>query len=130
MAYTVTIKYAAPVAPETNLPLHPIAADYKLGTSYVDDATFRADAGEAYSKNIYNMGIPADALETYLKGVTVHKGVLLVLKSVMVLDPTTASTTGITYDVETDDDKLYWEQLATALKDNGFTITVTAKVAA
>lgn len=127
MAYTVTIKYAAPVAPETNLPLHPIAAEYKLGTSYVDDATFRADAGEAYSKNIYNMGIPADALETYLKGVTVHKGVLLVLKSAMIAE--NAATTGITYDVETDDDKLYWEQLATALKDNGFTITVAVKAA-
>lgn len=127
MAYTVTIKYAAPVAPETNLPLHPITAEYKLGTSYVDDTTFRADAGEAYSKNIYNLGIPAEALETYLKGVTVHKGVLLVLKSAMIAQ--NAATTGITYDVETDDDKLYWEQLATALKDNGFTITVAAKAA-
>ena len=127
MAYTVTIKYAAPVAPETNLPLHPITAEYKLGTSYVDDTTFRADAGEAYSKNIYNLGIPAEALETYLKGVTVHKGVLLVLKSAMIAQ--NAATTGITYDVATDDDKLYWEQLADALADNGFTITVAAKAA-
>lgn len=128
--YTVSIKYsgAAADATRTVMPIHPIAPEFSLGQSYVDDIKFREGIpADAFSPNIWEKGDfeMAESLDSYLGKLSEHPGVTLALKSAVLKK-------GQAYEISTEDykDAMYYEDLGRKLKDDGFEITVKASQAA
>lgn len=129
MSYKITVKYVKPVQAEASIPTYPIAPEFVLGTSYVDQEAFRKDIDDAaYPKNVWEMGM-AESLEEFLGSVSVHPGVVLACKSAILSAQAAeaASTEDKGYEFETEDykDKMLYEEVARALKDQGFEIEVS-----
>lgn len=128
MAYTISITYTEPTAAVEGMPIHPIAPEFALGESYVDDANFRANIPDsAYSRNIWEKGDfkMAENLDEYLRSISEHPGVALALKSAVI-------KAGTAYEFQSDDykDKMYYEDLGRKLEADGFKIEVTDAAAA
>lgn len=129
MSYKITVKYVKPVQAEASIPTYPIAPEFILGTSYVDQEAFRKGIDDnAYPKNVWGMDM-AESLEEFLGAVSVHPGVVLACKSAILSAQAAeaASTEDKGYEFETEDykDKMLYEEVARALKDQGFVIEVS-----
>lgn len=129
MSYKITVKYVKPVQAQASIPTYPIAPEFILGTSYVDQEAFRKGIDDAaYSRNIWGMkdvGM-AESIEQLLGEVSVHPGVVFACKSA-IMSAQAAATEDKGYEFEAADyeDKMLYEDAARALKDQGFEITVS-----
>ena len=84
MEYTVIIKYATPHYEEVRNPLNPVAPQFELGISYVDDEKFRKGLNDtAYTPNNWDNGDfkMAQTLEKFVNDITAHKNVFLAFKA-------------------------------------------------
>lgn len=129
MSYKITVKYVKPVQAEASIPTYPIAPEFILGTSYVDQEAFRKGIDDAaYPKNIWGMNM-AESIEQFLGEVSVHPGVVFACKSaIMSAQAAAAAATadkGYEFEAEGYEDKMLYEDAARALKDQGFEITVS-----
>ncbi len=131
MSYKITIKFTKPVKVEASIPTYPIAPEFVLGQSYVDEKAFRDQAGDtAYSKNIWEKGefLMAQDLAEFLGEVSVHPGVLLACKSAILAAKAAEAASGENagYEFITDDykDKMLYEEIGRALAGQGFEVTV------
>lgn len=131
MSYKITIKFTKPVKVEASIPTYPIAPEFVLGQSYVDDKAFRDQARDtAYSKNIWEKGefLMAQDLAEFLGEVSVHPGVVLACKSAILAAKAAedASSENAGYEFITDDykDKMLYEEIGRALAGQGFEVTV------
>ena len=126
--YTISIKYTAPVAAVEGMPIHPIAPEFSLGQSYVDDKKFREGIpADAFSRNIWEKGDfeMAESLDSYLGKLSEHPGVALALKSaVLASEKDETKDKGYEFSTEDYKDAMYYEDLGRKLKDDGFEITV------
>lgn len=113
MAYKISITYTKPIAAVEGMPTHPIAPEFVLTESYVDDAN--------YSKNVWKKDDfeMAENLDAYLRKLSEHPGVALALKSAVL-------NAGTAYEFQSDDykDKMYYEDLGRKLEADGFKIEV------
>ena len=128
MSYKINIKFTKPVKVEASIPTYPIAPEFVLGQSYVDEKAFRDQAGDtAYSKNIWEKGefLMAQDLAEFLGEVSVHPGVVLACKSA-ILAAKAASGENDGYEFITDDykEKMLYEEIGRALAGQGFKVTV------
>ena len=132
MSYKITVKYVKPVQAQASIPTYPIAPEFILGTSYVDQEAFRKGIDDAaYSRNIWGMkdvGM-AESIEQLLGEVSVHPGVVFACKSaIMSAQAAVAAATedkGYEFEAADYEDKMLYEDAARALKDQGFEITVS-----
>ena len=129
MSYKITVKYVKPVQAEASIPTYPIAPEFILGTSYVDQKAFRKGIDDAaYPKNIWGMNM-AESIEQFLGEVSVHPGVVFACKSaIMSAQAAAAAATedkGYEFEAEGYEDKMLYEDAARALKGQGFEITVS-----
>lgn len=129
MSYKITVKYVKPVQAEASIPTYPIAPEFILGTSYVDQEAFRKDIDDAaYPRNIWGMNM-AESIEQFLGEVSVHPGVVFACKSaIMSAQAAAAASTedkGYEFEAESYEDKMLYEDAARALKGQGFEITVS-----
>lgn len=129
MSYKITVKYVKPVQAEASIPTYPIAPEFILGTSYVDQEAFRKGIDDAaYPKNIWSMNM-AESIEQFLGEVSVHPGVVFACKSaIMSAQAAAAASTedkGYEFEAADYEDKMLYEDAARALKDQGFEITVS-----
>lgn len=129
MSYKITVKYVKPVQAEASIPTYPIAPEFILGTSYVDQEAFRKGIDDAaYPKNIWGMNM-AESIEQFLGEVSVHPGVVFACKSaIMSAQAAAAAATedkGYEFEAEGYEDKMLYEDAARALKGQGFEITVS-----
>ena len=129
MSYKITVKYVKPVQAEASIPTYPIAPEFILGTSYVDQEAFRKDIDDAaYPRNIWGMNM-AESIEQFLGEVSVHPGVVFACKSaIMSAQAAAAAATedkGYEFEAEGYEDKMLYEDAARALKGQGFEITVS-----
>lgn len=130
MSYKITVKYVKPVQAEASIPTYPIAPEFILGTSYVDQEAFRKDIDDAaYPRNIWGMNM-AESIEQFLGEVSVHPGVVFACKSaIMSAQAAAAASTedkGYEFVAADYEDKMLYEDAARALKDQGFEITVSS----
>lgn len=132
MSYKITVKYVKPVQAEASIPTYPIAPEFILGTSYVDQKAFRKDIDDAaYPRNIWGMNM-AESIEQFLGEVSVHPGVVFACKSAIMsaqaaaAAPAAAEDTGYEFEAEGYEDKMLYEDAARALKGQGFEITVSS----
>ena len=132
MSYKITVKYVKPIQAEASIPTYPIAPEFILGTSYVDQEAFRKDIDDAaYPKNIWGMNDVgmAESIEQFLSEVSVHPGVVFACKSaIMSAQAAAAASTedkGYEFEAAGYEDKMLYEDAARALKDQGFEITVS-----
>lgn len=129
MSYKITVKYVKPVQAEASIPTYPIAPEFILGTSYVDQEAFRKGIDDAaYPRNIWGMNM-AESVEQFLGEVSVHPGVVFACKSaIMSAQAAAAAATedkGYEFEAEGYEDKMLYEDTARALKGQGFEITVS-----
>lgn len=129
MSYKITVKYVKPVQAEASIPTYPIAPEFILGTSYVDQEAFRKGIDDAaYPRNIWGMNM-AESIEQFLGEVSVHPGVVFACKSaIMSAQAAAAAATedkGYEFEAEGYEDKMLYEDAARALKGQGFEITVS-----
>ena len=126
MSYKITVKYVKPVQAEASIPTYPIAPEFILGTSYVDQEAFRKDIDDAaYPRNIWGMNM-AESIEQFLGEVSVHPGVVFACKSaIMSAQAAAAEDKGYEFEAADYEDKMLYEDAARALKDQGFEITVS-----
>lgn len=129
MSYKITVKYVKPVQAEASIPTYPIAPEFILGTSYVDQEAFRKGIDDAaYPRNIWGMNM-AESIEQFLGEVSVHPGVVFACKSaIMSAQAAAAAATedkGYEFEAEGYKDKMLYEDAARALKGQGFEITVS-----
>ena len=133
MSYKITVKYVKPVQAEASIPTYPIAPEFILGTSYVDQEAFRKGIDDAaYPKNIWGMNAVgmAESIEQFLGEVSVHPGVVFACKSAIMSAQATAADAptedkGYEFEAADYEDKMLYEDAARALKDQGFEITVS-----
>lgn len=116
MAYTVKIEYAAVAADVTNL-VSPICRLFAPTGCYTDTKAYE---GSVYDTNVDGWG-EALSLEKFIELSIDHPGALMMFKK--------AALSGTAVEFETDDykDATYYEEVGKALKDQGFTVTVTKK---
>lgn len=129
MSYKITVKYVKPVQAEASIPTYPIAPEFILGTSYVDQEAFRKGIDDAaYPRNIRGTNM-AESIEQFLGEVSVHPGVVFACKSaIMSAQAAAAASTedkGYEFEAADYEDKMLYEDAARALKDQGFEITVS-----
>lgn len=129
MSYKITVKYVKPVQAEASIPTYPIAPEFILGTSYVDQEAFRKGIDDAaYPRNIWGMNM-AESIEQFLGEVSVHPGVVFACKSAIMSAQAAADAAtedkGYEFEAEGYEDKMLYEDAARALKDQGFEITVS-----
>lgn len=129
MSYKITVKYVKPVQAEASIPTYPIAPEFILGTSYVDQEAFRKGIDDAaYPRNIWGMNM-AESIEQFLGEVSVHPGVVFACKSaIMSAQAAAAASTedkGYEFEAAGYEDKMLYEDAARALKGQGFEITVS-----
>ena len=129
MSYKITVKYVKPVQAQASIPTYPIAPEFILCTSYVDQEAFRKDIDDAaYPRNIWGMNM-AESIEQFLGEVSVHPGVVFACKSaIMSAQAAAAAATedkGYEFEAADYEDKMLYEDAARALKDQGFEITVS-----
>ena len=125
----MTVKYVKPGQAEASIPTYPIAPEFILGTSYVDQEAFRKGIDDAaYPRNIRGMNM-AESIEQFLGEVSVHPGVVFACKSaIMSAQAAAAASTedkGYEFEAADYEDKMLYEDAARALKDQGFEITVS-----
>lgn len=109
---TITIAYTAPVAPTASATAD-ICATFKPTGAACDLPAFE---GTYYDTNVYGWD-PAMTIEEYMADQTAHPGVIAALRAAM-------SKGEFVIEFPTEDDILYYGELAPALADQGFTITV------
>lgn len=110
---TVTITYVAPVAPVARVGEN-IFPEYVLTGGYANNE-------KIIEENIYDnapsgLGIDFD-LDAWMSANTMHPGVLLAFKKAM-------ADGEYEFTVADDIEAAYYEEVGTALADNGFTVAV------
>lgn len=126
MSYKITVKYVKPVQAEASIPTYPIAPEFILGTSYVDQEAFRKGIDDAaYPKNIWGMNM-AESIEQFLGEVSVHPGVVFACKSAQAAAAASTEDKCYEFEAASYEDKMLYEDAARALKDQGFEITVSS----
>lgn len=109
---SITIAYTAPVAPVAN-PVDQICAIFQPTNAACDNAAF---AGTYYDTNVEGWGT-ATTLEQFMKDSVAHPGLIAALRKA-VADGTYTFTT------EDNDLILYMGEVAPAVVDQGFVITI------
>lgn len=120
MAYTVKIVYTGPEAP-TNIPfVNPICALYFPTNSYVDTPAYE---GTVYDTNVPGFG-SVPVMEPYASTSFPFPLPLAQFK-VAVVGEDGESGKECEFTVDTYEEAFYYMEAGAALKDQGFTVTVT-----
>ncbi len=109
----ITIAYTAPVAPRTAEPVAEICAVYRPTNAACDLPAFE---GAYYDTNVYGF-TPAVSAEEYVAQMVAGPGIIAALRAAI-------ANGEFVIEFPTEDDILYWSELAPAVKDQGFEVTI------